>query len=60
MFSSKVRVISQEKSYANRGVQYVLSMMHKYIMVKVGKSQKTKKGEFINVAEIGGICINGF
>jgi len=45
-----------------RGVQYVLNIMHKCIMVKVGVSQKNEKGtkrggwKFIYLAEIGGIC----
>ena len=35
-----------------RGIQYVLSKMRKYIMVKV-ESKQTKMGErFINLAEI--------
>jgi len=40
-----------------RGVQYVLNMMHRCIMVKLGESQKrkrTKIGLFINFAEIWG------
>ena len=39
----------------------MLSMMRKCIMVKEGEANKqkeTKTGEFINFAEIGGICNN--
>jgi len=32
-------------SAVGRGVEYVLSMMRKYIVVKVGESQKTKNME---------------
>jgi len=43
----------------NRGIQNMLSMMHKCIMVKLGEVKKPKKNEnmrenFINLAEIGG------
>lgn len=39
-----------------RGIQYMLSMMCKFIMVMEGESQRMKNGvgEFINFAEIGG------
>jgi len=43
-----------------KGVQYVLCMMHKCIIVKVGKAKKRKQmkmgKKFINFAEVGGIC----
>jgi len=48
-----------------RGVQYVLSIMRKYIIVKVGRIKKTNRtkigGSFRNCAAIGEgeICIMG-
>src|SRR6218665_2919362 len=42
------------------GIQYMVSMMHKCILIKVGGSQRkrerTKLGRFINLAELWGIC----
>jgi len=51
-------------NFREQGVEYVLSMMHKCIVVKVGGSPKNEKErkqwEFINYHEIGGIYIAFF